>query len=86
MDATTMVQLLVPNADLTSGQLAQMRALDYRYFTARARHPTDEEMADLHASMVTDIRAMLTPEQTAAFDDRLSRVRDQIFGGTITGK
>lgn len=80
MDAYQMVQLLLPGVELTSGQLAQVRALDYRLTTARGRRTPEEDMAEIRASVAADIRAMLTADQCNTFDQNFARVRADILG------
>jgi hypothetical protein len=81
MDPFTMAKLLLGEMPLTSGQLAQLRALSTRYYTelqARAqRGDTGHDAradADELAAAAREIREMLTPEQQAVLDRNLPRL------------
>lgn len=73
MNALTMASELLGDLELSPGQLAQLRALDRKYaqrvYTllhesdVTRQELTDAEGADLHARLVSDILALLTPEQ-----------------------
>jgi hypothetical protein len=74
MNALTIASELLGNLELSSGQLAQLRALNRKYAQRvyTLLHPSDAptrlalteaEAADLHAKLTADILAMLTPEQ-----------------------
>ncbi|HEV7366447.1 MAG TPA: hypothetical protein VGN76_11425 [Gemmatimonadales bacterium] len=73
MNALTIARELVGNLELSPDQLAGVRALDRKYaqraYTllhqsdATSHDLTDAEAASLHAQLVSDILALLTPEQ-----------------------
>lgn len=88
MDAFTVAEELLPGIHLTSGQLAQLRAINYEYYTRLfalsrtplpgapqpqpdappvVREPTPAEAGELRATLVAEIRAMLTPDQRRAY-------------------
>ena len=88
MDPFTMAGLVLGRLELTSEQLAQLRAINTKYFTeiaalgrrgdgeAGAAQPTPSarDMAALHATIASDIRDLLTEEQRVLFDRNLPRV------------
>jgi uncharacterized membrane protein len=73
MTALTLARELVGNLELSPDQLAGLRALDRKYaqrvYTllhqsdAVRSELTDAEAAALHTQLVSDILALLTPEQ-----------------------
>jgi hypothetical protein len=73
MNALTVAADILGNISLSPGQLAQLRALNRKYAqraysllhesSAPRRELSDAEAADLQAMLVSDILAMLTPEQ-----------------------
>lgn len=74
-----MAELLLGDLPLTSGQLAQLRALNTKYFTAlagleRASGSAAGDTAALRVMIAADIRDMLSEEQRVAFDRNLPRV------------
>ena len=79
MDPFTMARLLLGDLELTSGQLAQLRAINTKYFTELAALMREgdigaRDMAALHAVIASDIGDMLTGEQRPVFDRNLPRV------------
>jgi hypothetical protein len=54
---------MLGDLELTSGQLAQLRALDRKYAQRRYEGGTEEELL---AALRSDILEMLTPEQGRA--------------------
>jgi hypothetical protein len=81
VDVYEMVGLLLPSVELSAGQLAQVRALNHRYQTALFQRPTKSAMADVRASIASDLREMLAVDQRTVFDRNLARLRDLIIGG-----
>ena len=80
MDPFTMSTLLLGDVELTADQLAQLRAINTKYFTALAALKRkggvgEQDMADLNTLIASDIRDMLTREQQAVFDRNLPRVQ-----------
>jgi hypothetical protein len=81
MDPFTMAGRLLADEPLSPGQLAELRALNTRYFSRLAAlsgsgAPSAAELAALHATIAADIRLMLTPEQRAIFDRKLPTLAD----------
>jgi hypothetical protein len=82
MDPFTMAHRLLGDERLTPGQLAELRALNTRYFSRLAalsgggREAGAGDMAALHASIAADIRLMLTPEQRTTFDRNVPALAD----------
>jgi hypothetical protein len=82
MDAFTVAAELIPGIALDAGQLAQLRAINYRHYTRLfaltrtpaadaastppPRRPTEREASELRAILVEDILALLTPAQRRA--------------------
>lgn len=77
-----MAHRLLGDERLTPGQLAELRALNTRYFSRLAAlfrgggEAGAGDMAALHASIAADIRLMLTPEQRTTFDRNVSALAD----------
>ena len=63
MNALAEAARMLGDLELTSGQLAQLRALDRKYAQRRYEGGTEEEML---AALRSDILEMLTPEQGRA--------------------
>jgi hypothetical protein len=71
MDVFTVAAELLGDLQLTSGQLGQLRALEYRLLLESLRRdhaPSREEEVDLRAEVVDEIVQMLTPDQRARLD------------------
>ena len=73
-----LAERLLVDVRLTPGQLAQLRAINARYYTMLASigQPagTSDAMLPEHQSMIAgDIREMLTGEQRVSFDRNLAR-------------
>lgn len=74
-----LAERLLVDVRLTPGQLAQLRAINAKYYTVLATlgQPAGmrEPMLPEHQStMAAEIREMLTVEQRVAFDRNLARV------------
>ena len=76
-DPFTIAKQLLGDVRLTAGQLAQLRALNTKYFSAlyalehgdsEKRAASEKELATLRRAIESDIRDMLTPEQRATLD------------------
>ncbi|HJU90284.1 MAG TPA: hypothetical protein VJ672_12880 [Gemmatimonadaceae bacterium] len=74
-DPFTIAEQLLGNLALSVGQLAQLRALNTKYWTAvfalkqgetGTRTPSEEELSTLRRTIEADIFEILTPEQRAA--------------------
>jgi hypothetical protein len=89
MDASLLLQLLLPNASLSAGQVVRMRALDIRYWSAiyafqhrvkaiggMESSPSETEMTALDASIVAHVREILTTGQRRTFERNLPRLED----------
>jgi hypothetical protein len=82
MDAFSVATEMLADVELSPGQTAQLQALHRTYYqracallhrtaetSGRADvEPTAEEVADLQARLVVDVRATLTPEQRKVID------------------
>ena len=71
MDVFAVAEELLGGIALTSGQLGQIRALDYRLLlesVPRSGQPSMEEEEISRALVVTEIIRMLTPEQRAKLE------------------
>lgn len=90
LSASSLVARLLPGVALTTGQMAQMRAIDTRHYTElfalreRARSegrewsaPSPEEARALRAALVAAVREMLDDDQRAAFDRNLAASREE---------
>jgi hypothetical protein len=90
LSASSLVARLLPGVALTTGQLAQMRALDARHHTAlfalreRARSegrawtgPTAAEERAMRDALVDAVRGMLDDDQRALFDRNLAAERGE---------
>ena len=69
MNAFTMAAELLAGVSLTAGQLAQLRAIDHKYWQSvhallrstgdgPAGAPSEEQIAALHAALERDVRAL----------------------------
>ena len=90
MDPFTMAGLVLGKLELTSDQLAQLRAINTKYFTEVAalqrrasadaaivpagNRPATRDMTALNAAIAADIRELLTAEQQVVFDRNFPRV------------
>ncbi len=85
LDVFALVERLLPGVDLTSSQLAQVRAANTKLYTelfalqerAKAEGrvwtaPSAAERAHLQAMLVDDLRSMLTDAQQPDFERRLA--------------
>jgi hypothetical protein len=94
MDPFTMASLLLGDTKLTPGQLAQLRAINTKYFTElyalqqkaaagpladRAPAVPEAELAALDATIARDIRDIVTEEQRVVLDRNWARRREQII-------
>jgi hypothetical protein len=83
MDPFTMAELLLGDTKLTPGQLAQLRAINTKYFTElyalqqKAGAEGTADQAALEAVIAQDIRDMLTEDQRAVLDRNWPRLRER---------
>lgn len=83
LDVFTVLEQLLPGADLTASQLAEVRAANTKFYTElfalrkRARsegrpwtEPSPAERAALQAMLVDDLRSMITEAQRPEFERR----------------
>jgi hypothetical protein len=83
MDPFTMAELLLGDTKLTPGQVAQLRAINTKYFTelyALQQTAGAEDAADqaaLEAVIAQDIRDMLTEDQRVVLDRNWARLRER---------
>jgi hypothetical protein len=99
MNPFTMAELLLGDMKLTPGQLAQLRAINTRYFTelyalqrkVGAGSATDgrsvvpeADLAALDATIARDIRDMLSEDQRAVLDRNWPRLRERAVERPVT--
>ena len=77
MDPFTMAAKLLGDIHLSPDQLAQLRAINTKYFAALAalhQDAAERDLPRLQAGAASDIREMLTDEQRAVCDRNLPSV------------
>lgn len=79
MNPFTLAERLLDGIRLTPGQLAQLRAINTKYYTALASLERDPGAAgrgpaDLQLLIAADIREMLTDDQRDVFDRNLAAI------------
>ena len=84
MDASSILQRLLPDANLTSGQVVRLRAIDTNYwseiYALKARGADDSasknEMEALKARTLADVREILTDDQRRTLEQKLPLLED----------
>jgi hypothetical protein len=90
MDPFTMAELLLGDTKLTPGQLAQLRAINTKYFTElsalqqKAGAEDTADLAALGAVIAQDIRDILTEDQRAVLDRNWPRLRERVVERAVS--